>query len=159
MRYQAAYLNSDFDEEHGVPNLVSKSLQTTRRFDALKLWMGLEALGKKQYAEIIDNGVTLARDVAEFVAAQPHLELVMQPQLASVLFRFRPESTDMAFVALLNQRIGAVLLAPGSANAGVTEADGVTCLKLTLLNPTVCLEDIKVLLASVKQTAEQLLKA
>ena len=41
----------------------------------------------------------------------------------------------------------------------VTEADGITCLKLTLLNPTVCLEDIKVLLASVKQTAEQLLKA
>ncbi len=26
MRYQAAYLNSEFDEEHGVPNLVSKSL-------------------------------------------------------------------------------------------------------------------------------------
>lgn len=39
MRYQAAYLNSEFDEEAGVPNTVSKSLQTTRRFDALKLWM------------------------------------------------------------------------------------------------------------------------
>ena len=159
MRYQAAYLNSDFDEEAGVPNLVSKSLQTTRRFDALKLWMGLEALGKKQYAEIIDNGVTLARDVAAFVKTQPHLELVMEPQLASVLFRFRPHSDDMAFVALLNQRIGDVLLASGSANVGVTEADGVTCLKLTLLNPTVCLEDVKVLLASVKATAEQLLNA
>lgn len=61
MRYQAAYLNSEFDEEHGVPNLVSKSLQTTRRFDALKLWMGLEALGQKQYAAIIDHGVTMAK--------------------------------------------------------------------------------------------------
>jgi L-2,4-diaminobutyrate decarboxylase len=90
MRYQAAYLNSDFDEEHGVPNLVSKSLQTTRRFDALKLWMGLEALGQKKYAEIIDNGVTLAQDVAAWVLEQPQLELVMKPQLASVLFRFRP---------------------------------------------------------------------
>ncbi|WP_330984612.1 MULTISPECIES: aspartate aminotransferase family protein [Enterobacterales] len=159
MRYQAAYLNSDFDEEHGVPNLVSKSLQTTRRFDALKLWMGLEALGKKQYAGIIDNGVTLAQQVAEYVQAQPELELVMTPQLASVLFRFRPEQKDTAFVALLNQRIGDVLLASGSANVGVTEADGVTCLKMTLLNPTVCLEDIKVLLESVKQTAKQLLNA
>ena len=159
MRYQAAYLNSDFDEEHGVPNLVSKSLQTTRRFDALKLWMGLEALGKKQYAEIIDNGVTLAQDVAQFVTEQAHLELVMQPQLASVLFRFRPEQGDMAFVALLNQRIGDALLASGAANVGVTEADGVTCLKLTLLNPTVSLEDVKVLLASVKECGMQLLKA
>lgn len=159
MRYQAAYLNSDFDEEHGVPNLVSKSLQTTRRFDALKLWMGLEALGKKQYAEIIDNGVTLAQDVATFVTEQPYLELVMQPQLASVLFRFRPEQGDTAFVALLNQRIGDALLASGAANVGVTEADGVTCLKLTLLNPTVNLQDIKVLLGSVKECGLQLLNA
>jgi len=159
MRYQAAYLNSDFDEEHGVPNLVSKSLQTTRRFDALKLWMGLEALGKKQYAEIIDNGVTLAQQVAEFVAQEPQLELVMQPQLASVLFRFRPQNDDMSAVALLNQRIGDALLASGAANVGVTEADGITCLKLTLLNPTVCLQDVKVLLASVKACGEQLLNA
>lgn len=159
MRYQAAYLNSDFDEEHGVPNLVSKSLQTTRRFDALKLWMGLEALGKKQYAEIIDNGVTLAQQVAEFVAQEPQLELVMQPQLASVLFRFRPQSDDISAVALLNQRIGDALLASGAANVGVTEADGITCLKLTLLNPTVCLQDVIVLLASVKACGEQLLNA
>lgn len=159
MRYQAAYLNSDFDEEQGVPNLVSKSLQTTRRFDALKLWMGLEALGKKQYAEIIDNGVTLAQQVAQFVAEQPQLELVMQPQLASVLFRFRPENGDAAAVALLNQRIGDALLASGSANVGVTEADGVTCLKMTLLNPTVCLEDVKVLLASVIASGQQLQNA
>ncbi|WP_024553239.1 pyridoxal phosphate-dependent decarboxylase family protein [Franconibacter helveticus 513] len=156
MRYQAAYLNSDFDEEQGVPNLVSKSLQTTRRFDALKLWMGLEALGKKQYAEIIDNGVTLAQEVARFVATQPQLELVMEPQLASVLFRFRPQSGEAADVALLNQRIGDALLASGSANVGVTEADGITCLKLTLLNPTVSLEDVKVLLASVIACGQQL---
>lgn len=157
MRYQAAYLNSDFDEEHGVPNLVSKSLQTTRRFDALKLWMGLEALGQKKYAEIIDNGVTLAQDVAAWVLEQPQLELVMKPQLASVLFRFRPAQGDMAFVALLNQRIGDALLASGAANVGVTEADGITCLKLTLLNPTVNLQDVKVLLESVKACGQQLL--
>lgn len=75
------------------------------------------------------------------------------------MFRFCPKSDDRAFIALLNQRIGDVLLASGSANVGVTEADGVTCLKLTLLNPTVCLEDVKVLLTSVKETAEKLLNA
>ncbi|MBS0881884.1 aspartate aminotransferase family protein [Pantoea sp. JGM49] len=160
MRYQAAYLNSEFDEEAGVPNLVSKSLQTTRRFDALKLWMGLEALGQKQYAAIIDHGVTLAQEVAKFVASEPRLELVMQPQLASVLFRYRPEQlTDTAQIALFNQRIGDALLDSGRANVGVTENQGVTCLKLTLLNPTVTLEDIKVLLALVEKTANQLLNA
>ena len=160
MRYQAAYLNSEFDEEAGVPNLVSKSLQTTRRFDALKLWMGLEALGQKQYAAIIDHGVTLAQEVAKFVTSAPRLELVMQPQLASVLFRYRPEQlTDTAQIALFNQRIGDALLDSGRANVGVTENQGITCLKLTLLNPTVTLEDVKVLLALVEKTANQLLNA
>jgi L-2,4-diaminobutyrate decarboxylase len=162
MRYQAAYLNSEFDEEQGVPNLVSKSLQTTRRFDALKLWMGLEALGQKQYAAIIDHGVTLAQEVAKYVADLPRFELVMQPQLASVLFRFRPEqlaASGDAAVALFNQRIGDALLESGRANVGVTEANGITCLKLTLLNPTVTLEDVKVLLALVEKTADQLLSA
>ena len=158
MRYQAAYLNSEFDEEAGVPNLVSKSLQTTRRLDALKLWMGLEALGQKQYAAIIDHGVTLAQQVAKYISAHPLLELVMKPQLASVLFRFHPESGchDLAETALLNQRIGDALLESGRANVGVTEHNGVTCLKLTLLNPTVTLEDVKVLLALVEKTAKPL---
>ncbi|MEB7538271.1 aspartate aminotransferase family protein [Pantoea anthophila] len=159
MRYQAAYLNSEFDEAQGVPNLVSKSLQTTRRFDALKLWMGLEALGQKQYAAIIDHGVTLAQHVAAYMDAQPALELVMKPQLASVLFRYRPAHLahlSDADIALLNQRIGDALLESGRANVGVTEHDGVTCLKMTLLNPTVTLEDIKILLTLVETTAQQL---
>ena len=159
MRYQAAYLNSEFDEAQGVPNLVSKSLQTTRRFDALKLWMGLEALGQKQYAEIIDHGVSLAQQVARYIADQESLELVMQPQLASVLFRYRPAQLAAkgdAAVALFNQRIGDALLESGRANVGVTEFDGVTCLKMTLLNPIVTLEDIKLLLALVEKTAQQL---
>ena len=162
MRYQAAYLNSEFDEAHGVPNLVSKSLQTTRRFDALKLWMSLEALGQQQYAAIIDHGVTLAQDVAQYVTEQDLLELVMKPQLASVLFRYRPQqlaAQGEAAIALFNQKIGDALLESGRANVGVTEHNGVTCLKLTLLNPTVSLEDIKVLLALVDKTAQQLLNA
>ena len=158
MRYQAAYLNSEFDEEAGVPNLVSKSLQTTRRFDALKLWMSLEALGQEQYAAIIDHGVTLAQQVAAYVKEQPALELVMQPQLASVLFRFRGQvQMDDAGIALLNQKIGDALLESGRANVGVTEHNGVTCLKLTLLNPTVTLEDIKILLSLVERTAQEVL--
>ena len=158
MRYQAAYLNSEFDEEQGVPNLVSKSLQTTRRFDALKLWMSLEALGQKKYAEIIDHGVTMAQDVAAWIEGHEALELVMKPQLASVLFRFRPQAAmDDAAVALLNQKIGDALLESGRANVGVTEHNGVTCLKLTLLNPTVTLEDVKVLLSLVERTAHEIL--
>jgi L-2,4-diaminobutyrate decarboxylase len=92
------------------------------------------------------------------VKEQSALELVMQPQLASVLFRFRPQvQMDDAGIALLNQKIGDALLESGRANVGVTEHNGVTCLKLTLLNPTVTLEDVKVLLSLVERTAQEVL--
>ncbi len=60
MRYQAAYLNPS-SMKNTAYRTRCLSLQTTRRFDALKLWMGLEALGQKQYAAIIDHGVTMAK--------------------------------------------------------------------------------------------------
>ena len=104
--------------------------------------------------------VTMAKNVAEYVKSQPTLELVMQPQLASVLFRSRPAQmaqSDAAAIALLNQRVGDALLASGRANVGVTEHNGVTCLKLTLLNPVVTLDDVKVLLNLVERTAQELL--
>jgi L-2,4-diaminobutyrate decarboxylase len=84
----------------------------------------------------------------------------MEPQLASVLFRSRPQQTagsDDAAIALLNQRIGDALLDSGRANVGVTEHNGVTCLKLTLLNPIVTLDDVKVLLNLVERTAQEVL--
>ncbi|MCK8360277.1 aspartate aminotransferase family protein, partial [Erwinia amylovora] len=101
------------------------------------------------------HGVTLAQQVAQYVDEQASLELVMQPQLASVLFRYRPpqlaDGSDTA-IALLNQRIGDALLESGRANVGVTEFAGVTCLKMTLLNPTVSMQDIRLLLAMVERT-------
>jgi glutamate/tyrosine decarboxylase-like PLP-dependent enzyme len=66
---------------------------------------------------------------------------------------------DDAGIALLNQKIGDALLESGRANVGVTEHNGVTCLKLTLLNPTVTLEDIKVLLSLVERTAQEVLRS
>lgn len=71
-----------------------------------------------------------------------------------MLLRLRPQSGDVAFAALLNQRTDGVLLTFGDINVSMTGVDSATCPKLTLLGPTVCLKDVKVLLASVKATAE-----
>lgn len=43
--WHADYLNPFCARQEGPPNLVDKSLQTTRRFDALKLWLTLRTVG------------------------------------------------------------------------------------------------------------------
>lgn len=160
MHYEAEYLNSAYDEEHGVPNLVSKSLQTTRRFDALKLWMTIEALGEELYGSMIDHGVKLTRQVAEYIKATDELELLVEPQFASVLFRVVPTGYPAEFIDSLNQNVADELFARGEANIGVTRVidahQDVQSLKMTTLSPVATLENVQALLAQVLAEAERI---
>ena len=156
MHYEAEYLNSAYDEEHGVPNLVSKSLQTTRRFDALKLWMTVEALGEELYGSMIDHGVGLTRDVADYINATDGLEMLVDPQFASVLFRVIPEGYPTELLDTLNQNVADELFARGEANIGVTKVGQVQSLKMTTLSPVATLDNVKNLLALVLAEAERI---
>lgn len=160
MHYEAEYLNSAYDEEHGVPNLVSKSLQTTRRFDALKLWMTVEALGEELYGSMIDHGVKLTRQVAEYIKQTDGLELLIEPQFASVLFRVVPQDYPAEFIDNLNQNVADELFARGEANIGVTRVidknRDVQSLKMTTLSPIATLDNVKALLSQVLLEAQRI---
>lgn len=152
--YKADYLNSEYDEEHGVPNLVSKSLQTTRRFDALKLWFTVEALGEELYASMIDHGVYLSKEVEDYINAADDLEMLVPAQFASVLFRVNPKGYPVEFVDALNQNVADELFARGEANIGVTKVGDKQSLKMTTLSPIATLENVKALLAQVLAEAD-----
>lgn len=157
--YKADYLNSEYDEEHGVPNLVAKSLQTTRRFDALKLWFTVEALGEELYASMIDHGVKLTKDVEQYINDTAGLEMLVPSQFASVLFRVVPEGYPAEFVDALNQNVADELFARGEANIGVTKVGDKQSLKMTTLSPIATLENVKALLAQVLAEANRIKEA
>ena len=161
MHYEAEYLNSAYDEEHGVPNLVSKSLQTTRRFDALKLWLTVEALGEDLYGSMIDHGVDLTREVSDYIKATDGIEMLIEPQFASVLFRVCPKDYPVELIDNLNQNVADELFARGEANIGVTRVNSskygdVQSLKMTTLSPIATLENVKALLNQVMSEAERI---
>ncbi|RDF04717.1 L-2,4-diaminobutyrate decarboxylase [Haemophilus parahaemolyticus] len=157
--YKANYLNSEYDEEHGVPNLVAKSLQTTRRFDALKLWFTVEALGEELYASMIDHGVKLTKAVEQYINDTASLEMLVPSQFASVLFRVVPEGYPTEFVDALNQNVADELFARGEANIGVTKVGDKQSLKMTTLSPIATLENVKALLAQVLAEANRIKEA
>ena len=157
--YKADYLNSEYDEEHGVPNLVAKSLQTTRRFDALKLWFTVEALGEELYASMIDHGVKLTKAVEQYINDTAGLEMLVPSQFASVLFRVVPEGYPAEFVDALNQNVADELFARGEANIGVTKVGDKQSLKMTTLSPIATLENVKALLAQVLAEANHIKEA
>ncbi|PFG35061.1 pyridoxal phosphate-dependent decarboxylase family protein [Sanguibacter antarcticus] len=153
--WYADYLNPAGSSE---PNQVDKSLQTTRRFDALKLWVTLRALGADRLGEMFDTVVDLTAQVHDVVAADDDLRLVGRSQLSTVLFRYQPAGLDDAAADHLVPLVRRVLFESGRSLVAKTVVDGRPCLKLTLLNPDATLADVRRVLALVRDTAAALVE-
>ena len=151
--WHADYLNPLENEE---PNQVDKSLQTTRRFDALKLWSTLRAIGPHGVGDMFDAVIDLAAEASDLVEEDPELELVGRTQLSTVLFRVRPEGVGTEEQDRLVAAVRRVLFESGRALVAKTVVDGRPCLKLTLLNPQTTLDDVRIILGTVKDAATTL---
>ena len=90
IRLHSDYLNPAAHEHDAIPDLVTRSVLTTRRFDALKLWMSLRTFGRQGFAEMIDRLVELAAHVAGRVDEHPRLTGLHQPAFGCVVFRYVP---------------------------------------------------------------------
>ncbi|MBJ7329843.1 MAG: aspartate aminotransferase family protein [Solirubrobacteraceae bacterium] len=128
IRHHSDYLNREEDEELGVVNLATRSLDTSRRFDALKVLVALRATGRRELASMVERCVALADAAAAEIEAHPRLELVTAPSTITVLFRHVAGGED---------EIQRTLLASGEAVIGRTRIEGRSTLKLTLMNPAV----------------------
>ncbi len=152
--WSAEYLNP----RHAVrPNLVDKSLQTTRRFDALKLWMTLRTVGAPELGRALDRVLDLAQEAGRIVADAPDMELVARPVLSTVLFRHRPPGIDEDETDRLVEAVRTALFDSGRAVVASTVVGGRRCLKFTFLNPLTTAADVERVLDLVRSAARDAL--
>jgi L-2,4-diaminobutyrate decarboxylase len=152
MKRHADYLNPEGD---GVLNLVGKSLQTTRRFDALKLLVSLRALGREGFAAMIDHTLEVAAEAARMIREDPKLELANRPQIGAVVFRYLPEG-DGSRADEINEEIRASLMRGGEAVVARTRVDHSSHLKLTIINPRTTVAHVAEILRRVRELGELL---
>ena len=157
IKLHADYLNPENHAEIGMVDLVTKSVQTTRRFDALKLFISLQTLGKKQLAAMIETTVDLAQTTARIIEADAELELAIFPTLNAVVFRYFPSAKEFLSVSNINQQIRLKLLHTGEAVIAQTQINQQTYLKFTLLNPHTTLSHIQQILCRIKEIGQELL--
>lgn len=158
--WHADYLNPQPKKgEAAHPNQVDKSLQTTRRFDALKVWLTLRVMGPDRIGEYVDTVVDLAAEVAARLDDEPGIELAAPPQLSTLVFRYRPDRLAEDEVDLLMPRIRSALYERGTAMVAGTKVDGRAWLKLTLLNPLTTVDDVLGILREVAAVGEELVAA
>jgi L-2,4-diaminobutyrate decarboxylase len=152
IKMHADYLNPEAHETAGIPDLVTKSVLTSRRFDALKLWISFQTLGREKLAQMIDRTISLANHAAEVIRRNPRLELMCDPQLSTVVFRVRPISADIDSDQL-SARIRQQLFHTGRAVIGHTRVRDYPCLKFTCLNPAANEADLEALIEEIVQAS------
>ncbi|HZX06959.1 pyridoxal phosphate-dependent decarboxylase family protein, partial [Kribbella sp.] len=127
------YLNPADDIDSGLDGLLGRSLQTTRRPDAVKVATTLTAYGRAGLGAMLDACHELAHAAAARVVADSNLELLAPVTLTTVLFRVAGQDASDELQGEVRRR----LLTSGRVLIGRTKlpGSGKVALKLTLLNP------------------------
>ena len=139
----ADYLNREEDEEDGYINLVGKSMQTTRRFDALKVYMAFQTRGSEGFGRIIDTAVGNASYFYGRISEDPDFIAPVEPEMSSVVFALAGGDD-------LNKKVRRQLLSEGTV-IGQTVKDGRVMLKFTLLNPNLGPSQIDGIITRIKE--------
>ncbi len=147
----ADYLNREEDEEDGYTNLVDKSLQTTRRFDALKVWMSFQTRGKDGWAKLINTSMENAQYFYNQVKADADFEVITEPEISSVVFRYAGGNDADE----INKKVRRTLIHKYGTIIGQTVSNGHVCLKFTLLNPLLTHEKLDELLSLIKDLSKK----
>ncbi len=161
LTFHADYLNPKSQSQEGTPNHVNKSIQTTRRFDALKLWMTLRTMGPDQIGSVFDYVIDLAAQAYHSLASDSQIAFAAAPQLSTLVFRYLPSphiADDLLsdiLVDAANVHIRKTIFRSGEAVIAATKVDGQQYLKFTLLNPATTLADLHFIVGLVKQHGDQ----
>lgn len=149
--HHADYLNREHDE---LPNLVDKSIATTKRFDALKVFMTMQSVGQAQLGEMYDHLLAQTLQVSDLIQNHEGFELLAEPALSTVLFR--AVNSHVTDLDTFNQILRLEALTRGVAVLGETVVDGKSALKFTILNPCLDMADFESLIAKIHNLAAEL---
>ncbi|MCU4652992.1 aminotransferase class V-fold PLP-dependent enzyme [Roseibacterium sp. SDUM158016] len=135
------------------------TLETSRGFRALKVWMMLKHHGVEMFGRLIDQNIYQARYLTGLVEAEPSLELMAPTATSVVCFRFNPGGSTEDALRALNTELLLRLQESGLCVHSDTTLRGRYCLRVAFCNHRTRPSDIDELAAAVLLLGNELLQA
>jgi L-2,4-diaminobutyrate decarboxylase len=158
-RQSAPYLFHDAGGDAPSPDAGRMTLQCSRRFDALKLWVCLRIYGADGLAEMMETTVRVTGALYARLEAADDFEPVHRPQANILCFRHLPaavagraDAEVDAFQAALRERYNA----SGEGWITATVLNGRRVLRVTLINPATGETHLDRLLAGLRRVGRGL---
>jgi L-2,4-diaminobutyrate decarboxylase len=133
-----------------------RTLQCSRRFDALKLWVTLRHHGVGYFAELLERTVANTESLYHKLLAAPDFEPVHRPESNILCFRYLPEVVRAWEPAEIDAFQGALRERYNTSGQGwitTTVLDGCRVLRVTLMNPDTGEEHLDRLLEGIRGVA------
>ncbi len=127
-----------------------ESMELSRRFRALKLWLSLRYHGLAAFREAIRRDLAHAQRLAATIRATPQLELLAPVSLSAVCFRHCGDDADA-----LNQAILRRVLARGRVYFSNASVGGRFALRCCFVNHRTCEADVDAIVPEVLAAAAE----
>lgn len=151
IKHHADYLNpkeQDYDE---LPAQINKSLvQSTRRFDALKLWCTLRHMGRTKLGQYTETIIETTQQTAEIIDNDKDFELLTDSDLSVLVFRYKLDGWP-GDTCKMNLHIKKKMFFNGEVLVANTKVNGIFYLKFTILNPLTTIAHINNILSIIKK--------
>lgn len=131
--------------------LYNYTLETTRGFRALKIWMMLKHHGVARFGALIDRNLDQARMLGLMVASDPALELLAPVATSVVCFRYNPGGIEEADLNALNRELLLRLQETGVAAPSGTTVRDRYALRAAFCNHRTEMRDLDMLVAAVRE--------
>ncbi len=129
-----------------------ETIELSRRFRALKLWLSLRYHGLANFREAIRNDLAMAQHLARLVAAQPELELLAPVPLSAVCFRYRAQKESDS----LNQKILQMVIRRGEVYLSNASIHGQFALRACIVNHRTSHSDVERVIREVLAVGREL---
>jgi aromatic-L-amino-acid/L-tryptophan decarboxylase len=119
----------------GEPNAVDRTLEYSRPFRSLKLWLAFRVHGARAFRHYLEHTLQLARRFQALIEADPAFELLHRPQLSTVCFRHVPPGErDPLRLNSHNRELAHAVQADGRVYLAPAVVDEQVCLRVCFVN-------------------------
>ena len=141
------------------PNFADRSLQLSRSFRALKVWMSVQTFGLAAFRRAVSQGMELAARAEACVRASSVLAITNPASLGIVCFRIKPPDADLDEAALekINRNVLARVFWEDPAFVSSTSLRGTFSLRLCILNHTTTWDDVHQTLEAIERFGREAL--
>ncbi len=149
MRDSYSLVPSYLRDDTAMPWFSEFSIQQTRGFKALKLWLVMQQIGVEGYRELLKHDIVLAKSLQAKIRARDDFELVAAGPLSVTCFRYKRRGVED--LDGLNRKLVETVQREGKAFLTTTELNGQLVLRACIVNFRTTEADLDILLDAIAE--------